>query len=287
MIAIGGVGGSGTRIFCAVFKALGVHMGSDLNRSEDNLSFTLLFKNVRAFERVSINRSRFLDRLRWRQFSSHLKGRDRPVGLGRLAAKMAYRDARKFGHDRGRGVDQGWTDERWRHFLRSVADSPTKVGFKEPNSHIYLPLMLDEEPDLRYIHIVRHGLDMAYSANRQQLVNWGVSFGLSRVARDQATPEAAFDFWFLANERVARLKREFGDRIMVVQFEQLCAKPLATVREMAAFAKIDAADADLESAAELVRTPEPLHRFADQDWSGFGDVEKRLAAFDYQVDVAA
>src|SRR3990167_6840991 len=44
-LAIGGVGGSGTRVVAAAAIALGFDLGSDLNPPLDNLAFTLLFKD--------------------------------------------------------------------------------------------------------------------------------------------------------------------------------------------------------------------------------------------------
>jgi len=43
-LAIGGVGGSGTRVVAAAAIALGIDMGCDLNPALDNLFFTLLFR---------------------------------------------------------------------------------------------------------------------------------------------------------------------------------------------------------------------------------------------------
>jgi len=43
-VAIGGVGGSGTRLIAQCLKELGYFIGSDLNESNDNLLFTALFK---------------------------------------------------------------------------------------------------------------------------------------------------------------------------------------------------------------------------------------------------
>ena len=43
-IAVGGVGGSGTRVVANFLEMLGFDMGSDINESLDNLTFTLLFK---------------------------------------------------------------------------------------------------------------------------------------------------------------------------------------------------------------------------------------------------
>jgi hypothetical protein len=56
MVAIGGVGGSGTRIVAQLIKDAGFYLGSDLNSANDNLWFTLLFKRPRWFIRNSANR---------------------------------------------------------------------------------------------------------------------------------------------------------------------------------------------------------------------------------------
>lgn len=43
-IAVGGVGGSGTRVVAQILSTAGIYMGDDLNIAHDNLWFTLLFK---------------------------------------------------------------------------------------------------------------------------------------------------------------------------------------------------------------------------------------------------
>ena len=42
--AIGGLGGSGTRVVAQILRDVGIFMGTDLNGANDNLWFTLLFK---------------------------------------------------------------------------------------------------------------------------------------------------------------------------------------------------------------------------------------------------
>ena len=49
-VAIGGVGGSGTRLIAQFLNSLGYYMGDNLNPSADNLWFTLLFKRVDILE---------------------------------------------------------------------------------------------------------------------------------------------------------------------------------------------------------------------------------------------
>jgi len=48
-VAIGGVGGSGTRVVAETVNRLGIAFGRDLNGASDNLLYTLLFKRPHWF----------------------------------------------------------------------------------------------------------------------------------------------------------------------------------------------------------------------------------------------
>ena len=51
--AIGGLGGSGTRVYADILQQAGIFIGNDLNRELDNLLFTRLFKNTAWYESAS------------------------------------------------------------------------------------------------------------------------------------------------------------------------------------------------------------------------------------------
>src|SRR5581483_5848515 len=57
-VAIGGLGGSGTRVVARLLQDLGFYLGADLNDYEDNLWFTLLMKRPRSLTRIQRHRSR-------------------------------------------------------------------------------------------------------------------------------------------------------------------------------------------------------------------------------------
>jgi hypothetical protein len=52
-------------------------------------------------------------------------------------------------------------------------------GWRNPLSHIYLDFLSQYFKNLKYIFIIRNGLDMAYSNNQNQLINWGSFFNVS------------------------------------------------------------------------------------------------------------
>ena len=43
-VAVGGVGGSGTRVIASMVQSLGYRIGTNLTRAQDDLSFSVLFK---------------------------------------------------------------------------------------------------------------------------------------------------------------------------------------------------------------------------------------------------
>ena len=49
-VAIGGVGGSGTRLVAEIVERFGFYLGGSLNNKHDNLWFTLLFQRPCWFE---------------------------------------------------------------------------------------------------------------------------------------------------------------------------------------------------------------------------------------------
>lgn len=55
-ICIGGVGGSGTRLFAQIIRKLSIYIGNYLNDTYDNLWFTLLFKRK---ETLKLSKNKF------------------------------------------------------------------------------------------------------------------------------------------------------------------------------------------------------------------------------------
>lgn len=118
-------------------------------------------------------------------------------------------------------------------------------GWKDPRTTITLPLWLRVFPDLRIIHLVRNGVDVATSLHRRQergrsLARKNVSryrhlhamfpkrgwFGTSPRA---ASWDGAFGLWEEYLEFAARSTAGLGDRLLSIRFESLLADP---VREL-------------------------------------------------------
>jgi hypothetical protein len=197
-IAVGGVGGSGTRVVASFFEMLGFNMGSDVNESLDNLTFTLLFKRPAL---LPIERNQSEIRACIGYFIQAMTcdngwDDDQKIHLNNIAAES-------------RGLQN---DEKLAlRLLNILTPSPKHAelawGWKEPNTHLFLSTLLEEIPSLRYVHVLRNGLDMAYNANLAQLRLWGK--WLLNDGSNQETPERAFQFWCEANRRVLALAERY------------------------------------------------------------------------------
>ncbi|MBN8290534.1 sulfotransferase [Rhodobacter sp. NTK016B] len=198
-VAIGGLGGSGTRVFASLLQTAGLHIGDCLNVPLDNLWFTVLFKramwahpaNPRIPEPTDVATSiRLFVRAMTEGISDDLDEADRaritrlradlpPDGHWRCGAKAVHADS----------------------LMQSpkVQDGPTRRwGWKEPNTHIFLPHLDRAALGLRYIHIVRDGYDMAFSGNTWQMRHWGHLYGCPADA-NSPWPQQQLRYWVAAN----------------------------------------------------------------------------------------
>src|SRR5687768_4843438 len=149
----------------------GAHLGDELNRARDNLIFTALFKRPRWYSRAGDARiHRQLD-----TFVRYMRGgRYTPGDYARLAGSVMDHEPTLRLAESARRVSRAVT-----HRPGAAATRTPVWGWKEPNSHVFLRQLIDHFPGLRYVHVVRHGLDMAYTRNKTQLEIWGDRFGVS------------------------------------------------------------------------------------------------------------
>lgn len=273
-IAVGGVGGSGTRVVAEILKRVGIYMGSDLNPSNDNLWFTLLLKRPSWFIRnAEKNESEIYRGLSI--FEKLMTGRS--LSSGDLAFILqAGVDIAMRGHDHihsGRGM---WAFKRVFNMLKkrkSHFPANTAWGWKEPNTHIFIRYLVTHFKQLKYIHVIRHGLDMAYSNNQAQLFNWGRLFG---VIPDSSIslPKASLQYWIKANKQAIDLgQRLLGNKFLLLNFDRLCLNPSAEIDRLLDFVEIDKASVAINNLVALPRMPKSFGRYKGSDMSVFSNNE--------------
>lgn len=252
-VAIGGVGGSGTRLIAAILAKLDFHMGNDLNRANDNLAFTLLFKQKSLWpltenrEAIQQSIAIFLSTM---YFEKPLEEYD-ILRVKELAGKARL------------NAPEEWLQERAEKLIK--VDSGIRRhelwGWKEPNTHIFLPALLDTIKGMKYIHVMRHGLDMAYSANQAQVKLW--SKALTGKAVNDVTPGESFHYWCAAHRRVLDLGSDMGADFLLLNFDKFCLSPNSEMRSLLAFLEIDPGPKVYQSLIDMVRRPASIGRHKD------------------------
>jgi hypothetical protein len=293
-IVIGGVGGSGTRVVAEIVAMFGTYLGADLNKACDNLTYTLLFRRPRWFYRNRHDRRQIATGI---ALFRKLMLRDATISAREIAFLMrAVISVAAFGHTSpqvgekpGQGNGKGlWPMERLQRLRRvesGVAPGISHWGWKEPNSHLLIENLAEQFPGFRYIHTIRHGLDMAFSKNQLQLYSWGRMFGVALPADPALEPRASLKYWIAANQRVLDLRDRIGhDRLLVINFDRLCLEPEAQIRNLMRFLDMKVEADAYRQALRLPRKPSSLGRYRSEDLGQFdaGDLGQ-LSKFGFSV----
>lgn len=269
-VAIGGVGGSGTRLVAQIVSALGYRLGTDLNRAQDDLWFNLLFYRPEWFLSGAARRGKAIERGLNLQ-RKHALG-DHRLSLPELAfLAHALADAARsnaFASNASR-----WAARRLYNFFRSPGLGPNAVrgwGWKEPITHLMVDEVLAHFPTARYIHVIRHGLDMSLSDNQNQLRRFGSLFGVEAPAQDTEMAPASLRYWVRANRRaIALMRRHQPERSLVVSFDRLCAEPAPEIERIIRFLGIMPGDVDIRALAAMPRPPTSIGRYRGKNLDGF------------------
>lgn len=270
-IAIGAVGGSGTRVIADFLIKAGIHMGQELNSANDNLWFTFLFKRPRWFasfpEAAEIHSAMALfqkastvglrgtitasEEALLQQIAAELRSTSRPIGIGADCIERLLASQRVSAKP----------DEAW--------------GWKEPNTQIFLPELARSVPGFRYIHVLRNGFDMAFSRNTQQARNWSGSLFESPLAGEAISQEQILDYWIAANRRtLSQGQSLLGSRFFVLCYEALCDHPEREIQRL-----FDFLDRPIPKTVHPDQIkPRSRGRYLDQDLSRFTPAQKDAVA---------
>jgi len=150
-------------------------------------------------------------------------------------------------------------------------------GWKHPHSYLLLPFLHERFSNMRFIHVIRDGRDIALSGNQQQAEHYGPM--LRRPHESEPVRSAAW--WAWANDR-ARASGEnlLGSDYLVVRFEDLCADPVHWTQKLAQFS-----EGRSDGLAREVSSPASLGRWRQHDRIVVRDIEAAchpvLTSFDY------
>lgn len=263
-IVIGGVGGSGTRLIAQLLGELGVVLGGQLNEALDNLWFSLLF--VRRS--ILLKSPQEIEHLAW-LFTNAMRGQlPIPQELMHVLSEAAD-------HDRGPALTQSVLKHAKQSMLEAagVGCSALQWGWKQPNSHVMTGLLDPCFPTMKYIYVVRNGLDMAFSANQNQLKYfWGDILLDGDVS---PCPGNSLRYWVASYRRILAQRELLGDRLYLLNYDQLCTDPQRELKKLDRFLGFDTPAHTLAELAKNVAPPASMGRYQQEDLSQFchADVE--------------
>jgi len=198
-LVIGATGGSGTRVIARIAKHAGYNLGSRLNSSEDALEFY-------SFHDTWINPF----------VSSQRRGESvTPWQSARMKEDFQAALARHISEAERRGTRWGW---------------------KAPRSIYLLPFLHAQFAQLKFIHLLRDGRDMALSPNQNQLRKHGRAVLSWRERVFHSTAESSMLLWADVNLRAADYgEASLRENYLPIRFEDLCSKPLETTARIVNF----------------------------------------------------
>lgn len=280
-LAVGGIGGSGTRAIAATLQALGCDIGFDLNDALDDLTFTSLFKDdsLWPLEQVTPTLTARLE--------AFIRARQKMDPAERTAVAEVFRQQLPMPDESRPWQQPQVLAERLWAVTTAKPTAQKLLVWKEPNTHIALPALLNAMPKLRFIQVVRHGLDMAWSSNQNQLRLWGSPM-LGRPI-DPHSAQDSFDYWCACHQRLLRLQQRWPDRISWLNLEQLAEHNDSGTAVFAASLEgndLGIATPGIEQAiADCIRPPTGQGRFREHPALVVTDDQRQLLAhFGYTAE---
>jgi hypothetical protein len=263
-IVIGGIGGSGTRLITRILRDQGVALSGDLNEALDNLWFSLLF--VRRT--ILLKSQEEIQRLAWLFTNAMRKGLPIPADLRGLLDEAA-----RF--DRGPALDVTVLKQSLASILvgQPSPDASILWAWKQPNSHIMVPMLQRCFPTMKYIYVERSGLDMAFSGNQNQLKYfWG---DLLLDGDTSPSPRNALRYWVACHKRMLEHRALLGDRLYILNYDLFCQEPLVQLALLNEFLGLEVSTDKFNLLAGEVSPPasKGRHKRFDCDQLRLDDVE--------------
>lgn len=284
-VVIGGVGGSGTRVIAEILYSAGIYIGGHLNEAYDNLWFTLLFRRPKWMEQASEKNIRVAIQI----FDEAMSGKLKPTLNQQLFMASAVTEYIRRHYIRR----EDWYSlpvSIFRSLKKSKEHSLEKYtqwGWKEPNTHLFLKPLAEFYPGMKYIHVVRHGLDMAFSTNQIQLRNFGKRYGVEYPSDPVKLPAASLEFWIRSNRKAIDTANVLlKDNFMFINFENFCANPQQEIKKLLGFAEVKVSEEQFQKFCKIPRVPQSTGRYRIKGVSMFSSVQlEEVKKIGYNISI--
>jgi hypothetical protein len=146
--------------------------------------------------------------------------------------------------------------------LRAGADPRAPWGWKQPRSIYFLPLLHETFPELRFVHVIRDGRDIAFGPQSDGVLE-RAELALEPSPRpDLPAPLRLMELW----TRVNLLAADYGEARLAsgylrVRLEDLCRTPRREIARLCAFEGSGADPARVRELSGLINPSASLGRW--------------------------
>lgn len=155
----------------------------------------------------------------------------------------------------GAELDRGAIDADFERSLRIhlMGRSAGRWGWKNPRNMWLLPFYAARYPDMKFLHLIRDGRDMALGDN-QNLLRAPGQLLLGSEWRGSPV-ESQLALWELGNKTARAHARALlaPGSYLLVRYEDLCQRPAEIIPEIIRFVDGDVHETDTDALAALIR----------------------------------
>ena len=251
-VVVVGMHSSGTSLVSRILDDCGVMMGKDLQEDHESIFFISLNEWIYGNAGASWERPGALSEL------TNLPPAMESVEEY-IRKRLSSRSSRKYS---GKPLKNGLfdMDERW--------------GWKDPRNGPTLPLWRSIWPDMKVIHVIRHGVDVAASLKTRNSAHWEGDVSRfkkwlptyswrsskSPIMRGQrsSTLEGGLSFWSEQLEIESEILAPIEDK-HVVRYEELLSSPRDSITKILEYISIEITEEKLTLIEETIN---PSRAFA-------------------------
>jgi len=244
-IVIGCIGGSGSRLVSQLVMMQDYYFGHCKNKAQDNLWFSFLFRRLAALK-APYDEFQILMDIFVKKMNNSTLNNDEIKLINQIAQETHTLPKHVVTRSLSSLIDNNANDIKC-----------NKWGWKEPNSHLFVPEIYKYFPQSKYIYIIRHPLDMAFSDNQNQLKFWGKHF-LGENCKIK--PYYSLKFWLLMYSKIKKQQNK-DHKLYILNYDSLVQSPVETLKQLYDFMGYHVSNKTIQNLTKLIKPPKSIGRF--------------------------
>ena len=119
---------------------------------------------------------------------------------------------------------------------------------------------------MKYIHVIRNGIDMAFSENQNQMIFWSKYYFNKNL---KVSPKNSLKYWCKVQKDLIENTKLMQEDFYFLNFDKFCLNPSNGMKKLAEFLDIKMTSQQTEYLLSLVKPPKSIGRYKHQDLSVF------------------